>query len=175
MKRHLVVITGPPAAGKTTVAQALADASHLPNFSKDAIKEALFDSLGVGDVEWSRRLGGAAMEILLSIIDEVPAAIVDCNFDPSWAGRLVDPEVVVVEVFCLVRADIATQRFAERSRHEGHRDEERVREVASWVAAAAPLRVGALLELDTTDELDVPALAGWVRESLARGSPVVQN
>jgi adenylate kinase len=167
MKRHVVLVTGPPAAGKSTVARALSHALDLPCFSKDTIKETLFDSLGIGDVEWSRRLGAAAMEILLSIIDQVPAAIVDCNFDPGWARRFVNPDVVVVEVFCRVPSEIATRRFAERARHEGHRDEERLHEIASWIATTAPLGIGALLELDTTDELDVPAVADWVREAFA--------
>jgi chloramphenicol 3-O-phosphotransferase len=166
VSRHLVLVTGPPAAGKSTVAGALSDALDLPCFSKDAIKETLFEALGVGDVDWSKRLGHAAMEILLSVVAEIPAAIVDCNFDPSWADRFVSPDVVVVEVFCRVSSEIATQRFAERVRHEGHRDDERFHEIASWIDSAAPLGIGALLELDTSGTPDVPGVATWVRNAL---------
>ena len=55
----VVVVTGPPAAGKTTVARELACRLRLPLIAKDTIKEALFDGLGTGDLAWSRRLGEA--------------------------------------------------------------------------------------------------------------------
>jgi predicted kinase len=164
--RRLVLVTGAPAAGKSTVAGALSDALGLPCFSKDTIKETLFDTLGVGDVEWSQRLGKAAVEILLTVVADLPAAIVDCNLDPAGASRFVGPDVVVVEVFCRVPSEIATRRFAARTRHGGHRDHERVHEVASWIAQAAPLGVGALLEVDTADAVDLAAVVDWVRESI---------
>ncbi len=55
----LVVVTGPPAAGKTTIAREIARRLHLPLIAKDTIKEALFDGLGTGDLAWSQRLGTA--------------------------------------------------------------------------------------------------------------------
>jgi hypothetical protein len=69
--------------------------------------------------------GSAATEILLSVIADLPEAVVDCNFSPSWADRFVSPNVAVVEVFCRVPPEIATRRFAERARHEGHRHDDR--------------------------------------------------
>ena len=40
----VVVVTGPPAAGKTTVAREIARSLRLPLVAKDTIKEALFDA-----------------------------------------------------------------------------------------------------------------------------------
>jgi predicted kinase len=45
----LVLVTGPPASGKTSLAQPLARHLGRPLLGKDTIKEALFDSLGTGD------------------------------------------------------------------------------------------------------------------------------
>ncbi len=58
-------MTGPPGAGKTTLAEALAAELGFALFAKDHIKEMLHDTLGEeADLAWSRRLGGASMELL---------------------------------------------------------------------------------------------------------------
>ncbi|MBF8186037.1 AAA family ATPase [Nonomuraea sp. K274] len=61
----VVLVNGLPGAGKTTVARGLGRALGLPVFSKDDLKETLADMLerpgGVGEREWSRRLGAAPL------------------------------------------------------------------------------------------------------------------
>ena len=48
--RLLVVVSGLPASGKTTVGRVLSEGLSLPLIDKDAILEALFDSLGATTV-----------------------------------------------------------------------------------------------------------------------------
>src|SRR5690348_6322567 len=47
-----VLVSGPPGSGKSTLAAPLAWALDWPVISKDAIKEALADSLGVESEGW---------------------------------------------------------------------------------------------------------------------------
>ena len=46
MKRILLVVTGPPCAGKTTLAAQLGLELSLPVVHRDVLKEILFDTLG---------------------------------------------------------------------------------------------------------------------------------
>lgn len=59
----LVVVTGMPAAGKTTLAKSLRRELCLPLIAREEIKERLYDTLGTGDIEWSNRLGSAASQL----------------------------------------------------------------------------------------------------------------
>ena len=45
-----VVLTGPPASGKSTLSRALAGELGLPLLAKDTIEQALLDELGAVDV-----------------------------------------------------------------------------------------------------------------------------
>src|SRR5688572_14123159 len=70
----LVLPTGPPGAGNTTLAAPLARALGLPLVARDDLKEALYGDLGTGDVEWTRRLGRASFTLLFLVASRVLAA-----------------------------------------------------------------------------------------------------
>jgi adenylate kinase family enzyme len=56
MDKSFVVVSGLPGSGKSTLAHQLAPALGLPLLDKDTILEHLFESKGVGGIEWRRAL-----------------------------------------------------------------------------------------------------------------------
>jgi predicted kinase len=85
----LVIVTGLPATGKTSIARRLAQDLRLPLLSKDDIKESLFDNLGWSDREWSMKLGRASILLLYQLVERLLAAgvsaITETAFHPEWA------------------------------------------------------------------------------------------
>jgi len=118
-ERQLVLVTGPPGAGKTTVAVALAAELGFAVFAKDRLKEILHDALGdEADLAWSRRLGGAAMEMLWALAAYAPAVVLEANFwpdDPRHRAHVQALGTAPVEVHCVCPVEECLRRYAERA------------------------------------------------------------
>src|SRR5438046_2407448 len=86
---RLIIVTGLPATGKTTLARRLAADLALPLVTKDDIKERLFDRLGWRDRAWSRLLGQATYDLLYYFSELLLAGgrsfVVESNFHPDEA------------------------------------------------------------------------------------------
>jgi predicted kinase len=79
----LIVVSGAPGTGKSTVAAAVAAALRWPLLSLDPVKEALADVLGLGDEDWSDRVGDAAAEVVFRLSARFP----DVVAEGWWRGR----------------------------------------------------------------------------------------
>jgi hypothetical protein len=159
-----VLVSGLPGSGKSTLAPRLAAELGLPVFSKDPIKEALWDALGPGDRAWSKQLGGAAASALLALVRSSPGAVVD-HF--VHTDQLTDWVQLpgIVEVRCACAPELARERYARRVRHPCHFDEvQRGDAFDSWIAEdASRPPVGPRLDVDTSGAVDVASIASWVR------------
>ena len=170
----LVVVTGMPAAGKTTLAEPLARDLGLPLIARDRIKECLYEALGVGDAEWSGRLGRAAFALLFDcarlLMESGHAAMVEANFFRGTEQEFSAlPPHRVAQVHCAAPLDTLTARYRARPRHRGHHDAEKVRELPIRFESGVhePLDLpGDLITVDTSHDVDLDAITDRIRRQL---------
>lgn len=185
MKTAVIIVTGAPASGKTTLATELSERFKIPLIRKDAIKELLFESLGWSDREWSRRVGAATYE-LMHLFAETELScgrpiMLESNFKTN-----IDTEVFrawkqkygcrYFQVFCHAPVEVLRERFEERlrsgGRHPGHVDQENLGlfDRKDFAEVFAPLLIdGGLVKYDSTVEPaeQIEAIAKRLEEFLA--------
>ena len=80
-----ILVCGVPASGKSYMARQLSDILGIPMFSKDDIKERLFDTVGFRSREEKVALGVGAMEIMYYAAGQVlsvgGSVILENNFE----------------------------------------------------------------------------------------------
>ncbi len=180
----LVIITGLPCSGKSTIAGRIGVEFGLPVVSKDGIKERLFDSLGWKDRAWSRRLSAASYELLFYVAELELASgrslALEANFDaarhtPRFTALQQAYPCRTFQVLCKAQGEILVERFQQRAeagrRHPGHVDREAFEELRPQLiqGRTEPLQIGApLLEVNTSDftEVDFPRIFSAISLSL---------
>lgn len=84
---YCILVTGIPAAGKSTMAEVVSERLKLPVISKDTIKELLFDNVGFQSRAEKVKLGVASMEIMYYAAGQLMKAgqpfILENNFEYS--------------------------------------------------------------------------------------------
>lgn len=133
----LVLVSGAPATGKTTLARLLAETLPMPRLAKDDLWLVMADALNVRSEE-ERRIGlEATFAVYYLVIRQLLAArvslIAEHNFPRGIAEADLRPCVELartIMVHCETSRDISVRRFIERyERGERHRvtwDAERV-------------------------------------------------
>lgn len=173
----LVVVTGPPAGGKSSTSREIARSLGIPFLSKDELKERLYEVFGSGE-ELEDRVERAALAILFSVaasqlragVSVLAESDFDARTDTEPFRRIrEDPGARLVQVHVGGDADELAAAFARRAaageRHPGHGDDpadaREVRadiEAGRWAALDLP---GPLVRTDAGE--DVVELVARVR------------
>ena len=174
VQRSVILISGAPASGKSTVARGLADAFGWSLLSKDVFKESLYDSLGLllaertQGPELSRLLSRAAMDLLWSVAPHCPQVILEANFrtkSEEERTRFAALEGRKLEIYCRCSPEKAARRFRERAERTRHHPAHSVKSLPaeSMREYGQPFGLCPVIEVDTERPVDIAELAERIR------------
>lgn len=175
--RRLVMVNGVPASGKSGVAHRLSEATGWPILSLDTVKNPFLEEIEGVDRPFNRKLGRASLKAMFAVLAEAPAGmtiIMDAwfGFQPRdfVEGLIAASDIgAIAEIWCSAPPETIGARYAERTgeRLPGHPGPDYVPELIALAARAEPMRLGPMIEVDTTAPLDAAALQRWVSEALS--------
>jgi predicted kinase len=174
-QHSILLVSGAPASGKSTIARALAQIFGYPLISKDTIKESLFDSLGgplgkhlEAPAELSRLLSRAAMEVLWSLAPGCPRVILEANFrarSDYERERITTLEGRKLEVYCHCTLEEASRRYRERATRADHHPAHSIRVMSIELLQEYDRPVGLcpVIDVDTERPVDAMEVADRIR------------
>lgn len=163
----IIIVTGRPAAGKSTLAKWLSRELQLPLVSKDSIREELFERLGWKNRQWARDLGKASIDMMFYFaraeLEVGHSIIMDNYFYPPVSNLRFQTlkeqcHAESIQIVCASDRETLFRRFKTRAdsgtRHPGHGDQDVLKELYANLASNSSqvLEIGgSVIEVDTTD------------------------
>jgi predicted kinase len=186
MHPTIIIITGRPAAGKSTLAKWLSQELKLSLVSKDSIREELFDRLGWNDRKWAQELGKASVDMMFYFaraeLEIGHSIIMDNSFyppvsNPRFQALKEQYHAHSIQIVCDSDRETLIQRFTSRAdsgnRHPGHGDQDVLEELYANLTdnSSQILEIGgSVIEVDTTDfaKVDYQEILKQVESSLIK-------
>jgi len=184
MHPTIIIVTGRPAAGKSTLAKWLSQELKLPLVSKDSIREELFDRLGWKDRKWAQELGKASVDMMFYFakaeLEVGHSLIMDNSFYPALSNPRFQSlrekyKAESIQIVCDSDRETLFQRFKLRAtsgnRHPGHGDQDVLEELYAHLADTSSqiLEIGGpVIAVDTTDfsKIDYPEILKRIKSLL---------
>lgn len=177
--KRIIVMSGLPGSGKTTLGRELADIFRFEFLDKDDILESLLSKHVDFNTDLRSRLSREADVIFRDQAVKAGNAILTSFWrhptNKSTAGTPSDwlPSITkdIVEVYCHCYVETAVERFLNRKRHPGHMDHLRDRAMLKTqfenLCGSWPLGFGDLIEIDTTKPINAEEVFQAISEKWA--------
>jgi glucokinase len=169
MNTPVILVSGLPASGKTTLARRLSQVLGLPLLCLDTIKEAIVDEI---EVEDRFAVRSASREVLARLIVDCPrGCLVDIWVNPTRDVAEVTQRlraiggVHVLELVCRVPTETAIKRYTGRTRHRAHLaagDDDALARIRAAGPAIGPLGLGPAYDVDTSGPPNDAAVLAWL-------------
>jgi predicted kinase len=174
-KPLLVVVTGSPASGKSTLAHLLAGKIKCPLLSRDELKEGLIHTLGTAHSQLDRPVDGQVYETFFETIELLLSKgislVIEAAFqDKLWRPKLLSllQQATIKIIICKAGIELIKERFSNRlsndpGREKFHGDQSlNAEQIASLIDNYKPVTIEVpTLQVDTTQDYD-PDLEGII-------------
>ena len=128
-KPLLIIITGRPASGKSTLAETLAKEINCPLISRDTLKAGYINTIGV---EHEHLDNSAAMDVYDAFFEVIGLLIskkISVIVEAAFQNHLWQPQLLLLQdvadmriIICDITPDLAKTRFADRRLNDPTRD-----------------------------------------------------